>query len=578
MSVPVGPRPEWGSDVVVEMLRRLGVAHVSVMPGASFRGIHDSLVNYAGGGPHIVLAPHEEIAVDIAHGYTKLTERPMAVALHSNVGLLHAAMAIFDAWADRVPMLILGGTGPLDQTRRREIDWTHTSHGQGGVVRDFTKWEDEPGSLAAIPGVLIQGWHAASSAPRGPVYVCIDAALQETRVPERYEVPDVARYPLPAPLAAPADAITLAAERLASANRPVILPGSIGMDEATWSKLVGLAEAVGAAVATGNWKTQAAFPSAHPQHVRDLRSVLAEADVVLALERLDLAGTLRSAPAAGPREVINVSTEPLALRSWAGDSHELPPADVSIVAEPRAVIPALRRAIEERIRGDAAALGRAQERSRALAERHRSEDAAWERRRAELWDLRPISLVRVMGELRDALGERRTVLARMPIAWPMETWVFDRPSSYLGADGGGSVGSGPGMSVGTALAAKERGEVAVAVLGDGDLLMATSALWVAANQRLPLLVIVANNQTYLNDEEHQEAVARTRGRPVENRSVGQRMDDPPVDYARIAAGLGLASSGPLSAPDELRRALSDAMRALDEGRPYLIDVRVGVMR
>ncbi|MGH2382061.1 MAG: thiamine pyrophosphate-dependent enzyme, partial [Candidatus Limnocylindria bacterium] len=221
---------------------------------------------------------------------------------------------------------------------------------------------------------------------------------------------------------------------------------------------------------------------------------------------------------------------------------------------------------------------RAAERRQRLAEAHAAEAAEWDQRRAQLWDGRPISLVRVLGELRDALGSRATVLARMPIGWPMAAWKFDRPSSYLGADGGGSVGSGPGMSVGAALAARERGQVVVAVLGDGDLLMATSALWIAANQRLPLLVIVANNQTYLNDEEHQEIVARHRGRPVENRAVGQRMDDPPIDYAKIARGLGVESRGPVSDTEQLRPALDDAMRALDDGRPFLIDVRTGIIR
>ncbi|MHB8619947.1 MAG: thiamine pyrophosphate-binding protein, partial [Chloroflexota bacterium] len=206
LTVPVD-RPaqaEWGSDVVADMLRLLGVEYIALNPGASFRGFHDSLVNYNGNAqPSIVLCNHEEVAVAMAHGYFKVSGKIMAASLHSNVGLMHGSMAIFDAWADRAPVLIFGGTGPMDSTRRRPwIDWIHTANGQGGLVRDFTKWEHQPSSVAAMPEAILRGWHVALTEPRGPVYICLDAGLQEETLDASRPIhlPDLGRYPLPHPI------------------------------------------------------------------------------------------------------------------------------------------------------------------------------------------------------------------------------------------------------------------------------------------------------------------------------------------------------------------------------------------
>ena len=186
------------------MVRQLGIEYIALNPGASYRGFHDSLVNYNGNEqPGMILCNHEEVAVSIAHGYAKQSGRAMAAIVHSNVGLLHASMAIFNAWVDRVPLLVLGATGPMDSTQRRPwIDWIHTAYAQGEVVRDYTKWEHQPASIEAIPEALLRAWHAALSEPGGPVYVCFDAGLQEQRLDPNRPVllPDVARYPLPGPI------------------------------------------------------------------------------------------------------------------------------------------------------------------------------------------------------------------------------------------------------------------------------------------------------------------------------------------------------------------------------------------
>src|SRR5215510_3608590 len=142
----------WQSDVIVDLIKRYGFPYITMNPGASFRGLHDSLVNYGGNTPPMLLCQHEEIAVQIAHGYAKATGKPMAVILHDLVGLLHATMAIYYAYIDRVPVFIMGATGPMHEGKRRpHIDWTHSALVQGNAVRDYVKWDYQPTAIEGVP-------------------------------------------------------------------------------------------------------------------------------------------------------------------------------------------------------------------------------------------------------------------------------------------------------------------------------------------------------------------------------------------------------------------------------------------
>src|SRR5881398_1970164 len=188
------PGDYWGSDAVALMLRELDIPYVALNPGASYRGLHDSLVNLLGNrDPQMLLCLHEEHAVAIAHGYAKVTGKPMGAIVHSNVGLMHATMAIFNAWCDRAPVLVLGATGPMDATRRRPwIEWIHTARDQGALIRNFTKWDDQPASIGSAQEAILRAWLIANTAPQGPVYVNFDLALQEDEVTELPPMPAVA--------------------------------------------------------------------------------------------------------------------------------------------------------------------------------------------------------------------------------------------------------------------------------------------------------------------------------------------------------------------------------------------------
>src|SRR5512135_2512333 len=266
--VPAGVNaPAFGSDVIADTLRMLDIPYIALTPGASYRGLHDSLVNYLGNErPQMLLCLHEESAVAIAHGYAKVTGKAMAAAVHSNVGLMHATMALFNAWCDRMPMVVLGATGPVDATKRRPwIDWIHTARDQGALVRGYTKWDDQPASpVAAREAVLRANW-IANTAPCGPTYVNLDAGMQEEKLAEQVAPIDTQRFMPPVASAPPADATARAAALLRDAKHPVILAGRVSRDLDAWNARIELAERLSAKVVT-DLKIGASFPTDHYLH------------------------------------------------------------------------------------------------------------------------------------------------------------------------------------------------------------------------------------------------------------------------------------------------------------------------
>jgi thiamine pyrophosphate-dependent acetolactate synthase large subunit-like protein len=257
----------WGSDAIADLLRALAIPYIALTPGASFRGLHDSLVNHLGNArPELLLCVHEESAVALAHGYARVTGKPLAVALHANVGLMHATMAIFNAWCDRIPVLLLGAVGPVDAVKRRPwVDWIHTSRDLGALVRGYTKWDDQPGSVAAALEAVLRAYRIATTPPHGPVYVTLDAALQEESLAAPPAMPDLERSVVPVTGVAPPGAVREAVRLLSSAKRPLLMVGRVSNDAADFARRVALAERLGA-VALTDIKTGAGFPTQHPLH------------------------------------------------------------------------------------------------------------------------------------------------------------------------------------------------------------------------------------------------------------------------------------------------------------------------
>src|SRR3954466_10170959 len=345
-------RAEWTSDAVADMLRALDVPYIALNPGASYRGLHDSLVNHLGNErPAIVVCLHEEHAVAVAHGYAKVTARPMAAGLHANVGLMHATMALFNAFCDRVPLIALGATGPVDAALRRPwIDWIHTAADQAALVRPYVKWDDQPASAAAAIEALARADRVTRTYPSAPVYVCLDAALQESELPAGLALPDLARHRPPAPPEPARADVDAAATILAAAERPVLLAGRAGRGQAEWDARVRLAESLGARVLT-DLKGPPAVPPRHLRHAAAPGTFLPpsggelirSADAILALDWIDVGGTLAQAyDGAAPRaRVISCTADDALHNGWSKDHFMLAPVDVPIAAHPDRLVAAL---------------------------------------------------------------------------------------------------------------------------------------------------------------------------------------------------------------------------------------------
>ena len=587
MAAPTsGRRPIYGSDLIVDLLRGLGVEYAAFNPGASFRGLHDSLVNYGGDrDPRTILCCHEEISVALAHGYAKATGRPMAAILHDVVGLQHACMAIFNAWCDRVPVLLLGGTGPMDADRRRPwIEWIHTAQIQGNHVRDFVKWDDQPAGVGAAVESILRAYRLMRAEPSGPVYVCLDAPLQEDPLPAGVSIPaDPGRWTDQAPVQADPAGLRRAADWLAAARRPVILADRVGRSADATVALRELAESLGAPVVDLGARFN--FPNTHPlDGTGAARELLSYADVVLAVDVTDLYGALRTpdakrrpggyAPPDGAR-VISLSVAELLVRSWTADYQRLQPLDLNLVGDSRVALPVLAELVAERLATRPEADRERDERRAILGRAAAERRAGWEGEARAAADREAISTAYLALALREALGRHDWVLSNSDLrGWGRRLWPIERPDQWLGptSGGGAGVGYGIGASLGVAIAHQGRGRIVVDLQPDGDLLYCTSALWTAARERLPLLIVMWNNRSYYNSEEHADAIARQRGRDVEKRGVGTRPDRPDVDFAALARGFGIRSAGPVLRPADLPAALSLAVEAVAGGEPYLLDV------
>jgi thiamine pyrophosphate-dependent acetolactate synthase large subunit-like protein len=573
-----------GGDFMVDVLKSLNFEYVAANPGSSFRGIHESIVNYGGNqAPEFITCCHEESSIAMAHGYFKAEGKPMAVLCHGTVGLQHAAMGIYNAYCDRVPVYILAGNS-LDATMRRPgVEWAHSVQDAAAMVRDYIKWDDTPFSLPHFAESAVRAYKIAMTPPMMPVLVVLDGGLQEDPISD--EVKSRLRVPKLTLTTAPqgdSGSVAEAARLLVNAQSPVIIADRLARTPAGMARLIELAETLQAPVIDQGGRMN--FPSRHPlNHSDGGRQLIANADVILGLELTDFWGTVdafRDSLVRTSRSIIKPGTKLISIT--AGDLYtkgnyqdfqRYPEVDIAMAADAEATLPALVEACKRLITADRRRV--LQERGSKLAE---SGANALQRAKADAayaWDASPISTARMTAELWAQIKNEDWVLVSESgntSGWIDRLWNFDKPYQWLGGSGGAGVGYGAPAAVGAALANKKRGRMSITIQGDGDFMYAPGVWWTAAHHKIPLLAVMHNNRAYHQEVMHLQRMAGRHNRGITRAHIGTTIDNPNIDYAKVAQGMGVHAQGPITNPNDLGPAIKRALEVVKRGEPSLIDV------
>ena len=568
----------WQSDIIVDLIKQYGFEYITLNPGASFRGLHDSLVNYGRNDPPMMLCNHEEIAVQIAHGYAKASGKPMAVILHNIVGMLHATLAIYYAYIDRVPMFIMGATGPMDEGKRRpHIDWTHTALVQGNSIRDYIKWDYQPTAIEGVPESFARAYSIMTTQPQGPIYMCYDAALQEAPLTKDIPLPPASAVATPSPMMPDPRAIEAIADKLVASEYPILLPEYAGRRAGGFENMVTLAETIGAGV----WDINNAlnFPNRHPLSISLDKGALKGADVVLGLDVKDFEKATHELNST-KREltpVVNADADWLEMgfaevniSKWSMDYCRMQPCSVRALGDTALGVPALIEALNKRIDGNSALKAKIATRKDKIAKRHNETWAQWQADSQKNWDSKPMTTARLALEVWDVIKDHDWVLTANTLKGTVrKLWDFDKAYRHPGVELGTSTQIG--ISMGVALAHKKAGRLVVDLQPDGDLMFDAGALWVAAKYEIPMLIVMYNNRAYYNDWEHQIRMARLRGTDETKAHIGMDLYGPEPDFGALARSMGVYGEGPIEDPKDVRAALLRALEVVKSGKPALID-------
>jgi acetolactate synthase-1/2/3 large subunit len=579
-----------GSDFMVDVLKSLAFPYVCANPGSSFRGLQESIVNYGGNSaPEFLTCCHEESAVAMAHGYAKIEGKPLAILAHGTVGLQHASMAIYNAWCDRVPVyIILGNT--LDASMRYPgVEWVHSVQDASAMVRDYVKWDDTPVSLQHFAESAVRAYKVTMTPWQGPVVLVADSELQERPIAEHGGPLRIPKLTLAAPPQADSAAVVELARMLVNAASPLLVADRAARTAAGLTHLVELAELLQAGVISSQPNTappiaagRMNFPNRHPlnQTLRTLPA-LADADVVVGLEVANFFGTVntyrdqvertsKSATKIGAK-LVTITAGELNSKSNYQDFQRYAEVDLALAGDAEATLPSLieevkrqltgdrRRAIEERGKKLAAASGAAMERART--------DASY------AWDAVPISTGRLAAEVWAQIKTEDWSLVNGALSgWPQRLFNFEKYYQYIGVSGGSGIGYGAPAAVGAALANRKYGRLSVSLQNDGDLMYAPGVLWTAAHHRIPILFVMNNNRAYHEEVMHLQRMAARRERGIDRAHIGNVLDDPGIDFAKLAQSLGVHAEGPVSDPKDLAPAIRRAIAAVKSGQPALVDV------
>ena len=571
-----------GSDFMVDVLRSLNFEYVCANPGSTFRALHESLINYGGiKSPELITCCHEESSVAMGHGYAKVEGKPLATMLHGPVGLQHASMAIYNAYCDRVPVFLIVGN-VLDATMRRPgVEWVHSGQDLAAMVREFIKWDDTPISLQHWAESAVRGYKISMSPPMMPVLLIADGELQESPVAQdaALRVPKLPEIAYPQGESA---AVAEAAKLLVNAESPVLVADRAARTPAGMALMVELAELLQAPV-IDQWG-RLNFPTQHAlNHTERAQTLIASADVIVGMELTDFWGTVHSyrdqlqrtsAAITKPGvKLISISAGDLYAKGNYQDLQRYPEVDLAIEADAEATLPSLIEAVKRQVTDDRKRMfadrGAKLANLRAQALDSVREQAAYG------WDASPISTARVSAELWAQLkGEDWALVSETLFFsnWPMKLWSFDKYYQYIGGQGGYGVGYQAPAAVGAALAHRKHGRLVVNIQNDGDLMYAPGVLWTAAHHRIPLLTVMHNNRAYHQEVMHIQRMANRHQRGITRASVGTTLQDPNLDFAKIAAGMGVYSQGPIENAADLGPAIQRAIAVVKRGEPALIDV------
>ena len=560
-----------GSDFMVDVLKSLGFEYVAANPGSSFRSLHESLINYGGNtAPEFLTCCHEETSVALAHGYANVTGKPMLVLAHSTVGLQHAAMNVYNAWVGRAPVFMVLGNSLDASMRRPGVEWVHSAQDAAALVRDFTKWDDNPVSLAHFADSAVRAYKISMALPREPVVIVADADLQEKEIPKDAKL-RIPKLSLDVPPQGDAGSVAEVARLLVAAQNPVVIAGTTTRSQASMERFMEFVEALQAPVIDqeGN------LPSRHPLIAS--RAVLRDADVILGLELDNFWGmlntvrdqqerTFRSVTRPGAK-VIHISLSESPLRTNYQDFQHYQEYDLSITADPETTIPSLTEAVKRLITSDRRIAF--QNRGKMVAE---AKQKAEERERLEAtygWNSSPISLNRLSAEVWAQVKNEDWVGARELATFQ---WNFEKHHQYDHFRSAQGAGGRLPAAVGAALAHRKYGRLYVHLQKDGDLMYAPGALWTAAHHRIPLFAVMHNNRAYHQEVMHIQSMSNRRQRGIMDRAgIGTKITDPDIDYAKVAGGMGWYTEGPITNPNDLGPAIRRALAVVKRGQPALLD-------
>ncbi|MGB9116250.1 thiamine pyrophosphate-binding protein [Bradyrhizobium sp.] len=574
-----------GSDFMVDVCKTLNLDYLAACPGSTFRALQESFINYGQNKrPEWLTCMHEEVSVGMAHGYAKVAGKPMAAMVHGTVGTQHAAMAIYNAYCDRVPVIVFTGNAGAVDERRPGVEWFHSVQDGAATVRDFVKWDDYPMSLQHFAESTVRGYALACAQPPGPVFITADSKLQEGPLDEREQrrlkIPRLATASQPA---GDTNAVRDAARMLVAAETPVIIADRYARSQAAMDDLVRLAELLQAPVIDN--RSRMNMPNTHYLCQSERAGgLIASADCILSLEPVDLYGQLNAMRdqlerTESPKvkkgvKVISISTRDLLVHSNYQDFQRYAGADLSITADAQTTLPFLIEAVQREIAtGGKKSIEMRGEKMRdaynGFAERARAEAAL-------AWDASPISTARMYMELWEQLKNEDWALVSdgdFSSRWPHRLWPLEKHYRFIGGSGGYGVGYQPVAALGAALAHRDAGgRVVVSITGDGEFNMAPHTLWTAAHHGIPYLTIIQNNRAYHQEVMHVQRMANRHNRGVRNAHIGTTIDNPDIDYARIAQGYGAVGIGPISDPNDLSEAFRKGIAAVKAGQPALIDV------